>query len=298
MSLPVKDPKKIKHNTKPRDSQAVGNIRSMYKEEMKPKSKHQTRTLQPPVEKLLLPELKSDGSLRFPWAARLIPQSRNLYRAASPTYRLDSTPEVSIPSKVLKLGPKNKDEYIIGKFHRCSLPPSAFVFHSTNALEGPSATDPIPALQSKAEAAHDVPSGPSHASENLSLLIMTTTPNHCAFESPSRFTVLGDGDEVEIEPPSSLSLTRGGRESKPPIKYQNMEWQTIRGRGKRGCRGHGSYHLLLSLLPLMASLISTFVSLVWDSIHHEASFMQTLPNYKTLVLSCNNLLGVCPQFWG
>ncbi|CAN6816252.1 unnamed protein product, partial [Brassica oleracea] len=36
--------------------------------------------------------------------------------------------------------------------------PPAFVFHSTNALEGPSATDPIPALQSKAEAAHDVPS--------------------------------------------------------------------------------------------------------------------------------------------
>ncbi|CAF2097010.1 BnaA05g13260D [Brassica napus] len=71
---------------------------------------------------------------------------------------------------------------------------------------------------------------------------VTTKPNHCAFESPSRFTVLGDGDEVEIEPPSSLSLTRGGRESKPPIKYQNMEWQTVRGRGKRGCRGRGSYH--------------------------------------------------------
>ncbi|KAF3585111.1 hypothetical protein F2Q69_00031007 [Brassica cretica] len=66
---------------------------------------------------------------------------------------------------------------------------------------------------------------------------VTTTPNHCAFESPSRFTVLGDGDEVEIEPPSSLSLTRGGMESKPPIKDQNMEWQTVRGK-----RGRGSYH--------------------------------------------------------
>lgn len=26
------------------------------------------------------------------------------------------------PSKVLMLGPENKDEYIIGKFHKCSLP--------------------------------------------------------------------------------------------------------------------------------------------------------------------------------
>ncbi|CAF2183117.1 unnamed protein product [Brassica napus] len=55
----------------------------------------------------------------------------------------------------------------------------------------------------------------------------------------SRFTVLGDRDEVEIEPPSSLSLTRGGRESKPPIKYHNIEWQTVLGRGKRG---RSSYH--------------------------------------------------------
>lgn len=184
--------------------------------------------------------------------------------------------------------------------------PPAFVFQSTNALEGPSATDPIPVLQSKAEAAHahDVPYGPSHALEvclgnpmiitsssssqslhekpvdphnsvtTFTTLIdsksipidtpimestpsniinneviesivvdpVTTTPNHRAFESPSRFTVLGDGDEVEIEPPSSLSLIRGGRESKPPIKYQNMEWHTVRGRGKRGRRGRGSYH--------------------------------------------------------
>ncbi|CAG7876633.1 unnamed protein product, partial [Brassica rapa] len=93
----------------------------------KPKSKHLTRTLQPPIEKLLPPELKPDGSLRFLWAARLSPQSRNLYRAATPTYRIDGTPEVSIPSKVLKLGPENKDEYIIGKFHRCSLPPGGLV---------------------------------------------------------------------------------------------------------------------------------------------------------------------------
>lgn len=83
-----------------------------------PKSKHPTRSLQLPIEKLPPPELKADGTLRFPWAARLSPQSRILFRAATPTYRLDGTPELSIPSKVLKLGPENKDEYVIGKFHK------------------------------------------------------------------------------------------------------------------------------------------------------------------------------------
>ncbi|KAF8090579.1 hypothetical protein N665_0472s0012 [Sinapis alba] len=489
----------------------------------KPKSKHTSRTLQPPVEKLPLPELKADGSLRFPWAARLSPQSRNLYRAASPTYRLDGTPEISIPSKVLKLGPENKDEYIIGKFHKCSLPPGglvhavvnriwgrsckisckkisessfmfhiphestrhwviqrgvwhiddcllfvlpwtpegsfkileistlpvwvnlknipdccysrlgishiasglgepilthkprldptsmgeakvliemeldrdfpklialddkqgsiflvdvdytwipsmcekcgnlghkekrcllsskpadepilppqtvvisseipvvdidrilqqgdtsiplspaiptpghgAFVFQSINDSEGPATTDLTHALQPNVEVAQDIPSGPSDTSEvctrnsttltlssslsqqekpsdphnsvitsitlvdsqstpidtpimdlypsgiinnevQESLVVdhVTTTPKHCVFESPSQFTVLEDVDEVEIEPSSSLSLTRGGRESKPPTKYQNLEWKTVRGRGKRGRGGRGSRH--------------------------------------------------------
>ena len=70
----------------------------------KPKSKHPTRSLELLVAKLPPSELKADGTLRFPWAVRLSPESRNLYRAASPTYRLDGTPEVSIPSKVLKQG--------------------------------------------------------------------------------------------------------------------------------------------------------------------------------------------------
>lgn len=43
-----------------------------------PKSKYPTRSLQLPVEKLPPPELKADGTLRFPWAAGLSPQSRNL----------------------------------------------------------------------------------------------------------------------------------------------------------------------------------------------------------------------------
>ncbi|XP_048611693.1 uncharacterized protein LOC106393315 [Brassica napus] len=82
------------------------------------------------------PELKADGTLRFPWAARLGPQSRNMYREASPTYRLDGTPEVSIPSKVFRLGPENKDEYVIGKFHKCYLPPGGLVHVVVNRLWG------------------------------------------------------------------------------------------------------------------------------------------------------------------
>ena len=77
--------------------------------------------------------------------------------------------------------------------------------------------------------------------ETLVVGHLTTTLNPCAFESSSRFTVLRDVDEVVLEPASSLSLTRGGSETKPPTKFQNMEWKTVRGRGKRGC-GRGSYH--------------------------------------------------------
>ncbi|CAG7909021.1 unnamed protein product, partial [Brassica rapa] len=283
----------------------------------KPKSSHQTRTLQLPVEKLPSPELKADGKVRFPWAARLSPQSRNLYRAATPTYRLDGTPQISIPSKVLKLGPENKDEYIIGKFHRCTLPPddrsdipvvdidvilqqrdsmtaksspngnpttpkvledkdivepsqqpllvvdhgasanhsyhSDFDQETSNTLSG--TRSPSSHLQHKKPAtmlmAVTIPSTlimesfPSNITNSVALGssgvgAFITSPVHCAFESP-HFTVLGDDvDEVEIEPSSQFSLTRGGRESKAPIKYHNMEWKTVRGRGKRDRRGRGS----------------------------------------------------------
>ncbi|CAG7875342.1 unnamed protein product, partial [Brassica rapa] len=52
-----------------------------------------------PVSKLPPPDLKEDGSLRFPWAARMNPASRNLFRASRPTFRLDGTPEIIIPTK-------------------------------------------------------------------------------------------------------------------------------------------------------------------------------------------------------
>ncbi|CDY41363.1 BnaA01g31560D [Brassica napus] len=60
------------------------------------------------------------------------------------------------------------------------------------------------------------------------------------FESPSRFTALGDVEEAPDEPMSSLGLTKGLREIRPPKKFQDLEWKTARGRGKRGCRGRGN----------------------------------------------------------
>ncbi|KAG5414550.1 hypothetical protein IGI04_002117 [Brassica rapa subsp. trilocularis] len=256
---------------------------------------------------------KTDGSLCFPWAARLSPQSRNLYRAATPTYRLDGTPEVSIPSKVLRLGPENKDEYIIGKFHKCSLPPGGLIHAVVNRIWGRNCkinsddseihTTAKKGLQSEADIMQplhssdivldhhvtdtttaSLPSSPltqqvthtaslnffktlptliDSSSTPITTLIMesspstfintevqgtyvvdplTITPMSCVFESPSRYTLLGDGDEAETGASCSLSLTRGTREIKPPAKYQDMDWKTVRGRGKRGRRGRGSHH--------------------------------------------------------
>ena len=89
-----------------------------------------------PVQKIPVLELKNDGTLRFPWAARMNPATRNLYRATKPTFRLDGTPQVSIPSQVLTLGPENKKEYVIGRFHRCSLPPGGLIHVVVNRLWG------------------------------------------------------------------------------------------------------------------------------------------------------------------
>ncbi|KAF2590344.1 hypothetical protein F2Q70_00039616 [Brassica cretica] len=61
---------------------------------------------------------------------------------------------------------------------------------------------------------------------------LTTTPSFCAFESPSRYALLGDGNEAETGASCSLSLTRGARETKPPVKYQDMEWKTFAGENK------------------------------------------------------------------
>ncbi|KAG2268751.1 hypothetical protein Bca52824_063306 [Brassica carinata] len=88
------------------------------------------------MEKLPPHVLKEDGSLRFPWATRMNQSSRNFFRAAEPTYRLDGTPQVTIPSNVLRLGPENKEEYIVGQFHRCTNLPGGLIHDVLNRLWG------------------------------------------------------------------------------------------------------------------------------------------------------------------
>ena len=50
-----------------------------------------------------------------------------------------------------------------------------------------------------------------------------------------------DRDEFLSDTTANLSMSRGGRPIKPLQKYQDMDWKTIRGKGKRSRRGRG-YH--------------------------------------------------------
>lgn len=47
---------------------------------------------------------RKEDDLRFPWAAKMNPASRNLYRATKPEYLEDGMPKVTIPSHVLLQG--------------------------------------------------------------------------------------------------------------------------------------------------------------------------------------------------
>lgn len=94
---------------------SIGEVTTTGRKHMKGKAMFPEKAISNlPVVKIPPPVLKDDGSLRFPWAARMNQSSRNLFRAAEPTYRLDGTPQLTILSKVLCLGPENKEEYIIG----------------------------------------------------------------------------------------------------------------------------------------------------------------------------------------
>ncbi|WZZ28362.1 uncharacterized protein LOC125579981 [Brassica napus] len=68
---------------------------------------------------------------------------------------------------------------------------------------------------------------------------LNTSAQVSEFQSPSRFAVLGDVDMAPDETTSSLGFTRG-RESRPPIKFQDLVWKTTQGRGKHGRRGRGN----------------------------------------------------------
>ncbi|KAG7640667.1 Zinc finger CCHC-type [Arabidopsis suecica] len=72
-------------------------------------------------------EATKEDNVRFPWAAKMDPAARNLYRATSPEFMEDGTPKVTIPSHVFLQGLVNQKEYVLGQFYRCSPPPGGLI---------------------------------------------------------------------------------------------------------------------------------------------------------------------------
>ncbi|CAN7033271.1 unnamed protein product [Brassica rapa subsp. trilocularis] len=68
------------------------------------------------------------------------------------------------------------------------------------------------------------------ASDPLKMTPLSTESIQDVSNMESDFHITKQMDEVG-------SMTRGGRLIKPTQKYQNMGWMTVRGKGKRGCRG-------------------------------------------------------------
>ncbi|KAH0853085.1 hypothetical protein HID58_093458, partial [Brassica napus] len=52
-----------------------------------------------PVQKIPVAELKEDETLKFSWAARMDPATKNLYGAAKPIFLFDRTPQIKISSQ-------------------------------------------------------------------------------------------------------------------------------------------------------------------------------------------------------
>ncbi|KAL0740558.1 hypothetical protein Bca4012_082071 [Brassica carinata] len=79
------------------------------------------------------------------------------------------------------------------------------------------------------------------ASGNNSLAF-TQSPIHDSLsrdQTDQQTTEQDDRDGSLSDATANLSMSRGGRPIKPLQKYQDMEWITIRGKGKRGRRGRG-----------------------------------------------------------
>ncbi|CAH8359788.1 unnamed protein product [Eruca vesicaria subsp. sativa] len=158
-----------------------------------PKDKHPSRTIQPPIEKLPPPELKADGSLCFPWAARLSPQSRNLYRAATPTYH----------GGVLE--PQKHTKEIEGLLSELEITPALQpTFQQENPTASPNFDLTLSTLVDSRSTPITAPimdSSPStvintEVCETLVVDPLTTSRTSFAFESPSQFKELEDVDEV------------------------------------------------------------------------------------------------------
>ena len=72
-------------------------------------------------------------------------------------------------------------------------------------------------------------------------LAFTPTHDSLSHNHTEQPNVQDDEDGVMSDAMANLNTSRGGRPIKPFQKYQDMDWNTIREKGKRGRRGRG-YH--------------------------------------------------------
>ncbi|KAH0858447.1 hypothetical protein HID58_086708 [Brassica napus] len=196
-----------------------------------------------PVQKIPVSELKYDGTLRFPWAARMSPATRspatrNLYRAAKPTFRLDGAPQVSIPSQVLSTPPHFPAHSLIATTQK----DSSTVSHSSlDAKSIPAATL---AGSSSAPTFHKIMDNvPSDIIISEGIKLSGNDPLTMTLHSSESNQELGDIESdfcITEQMDEFGSMTRSGRLVKSTQKYQGNEWFTVRGKGKRGRRGRSS----------------------------------------------------------
>lgn len=90
---------------------------------------------------------RKEDNVRFPWAAKVDPAARNLYRAAEPLFLDDGTPKVIIPKHVLLQGVENQRDYILGQFFRCVPPPGGLIHAVLNKIWGRKCTISIKKLE-------------------------------------------------------------------------------------------------------------------------------------------------------
>lgn len=73
-------------------------------------------------------------------------------------------------------------------------------------------------------------------------LASSHSPEHGSpFSNQIDYNEQDDGDGFMSDATANLTMSRGGRLIKPLQKFQDMEWKTVRGRGKQGRRGRGYY---------------------------------------------------------
>ncbi|KAF2563154.1 hypothetical protein F2Q70_00015110 [Brassica cretica] len=164
-------------------------------------------------------------NVEYTWIPSMCERCGNLGHKAKRCLLPSTTAQVAAPS-IDTCSEKHITE-IEGLVYELGITPALQpTLEQENSTASPNSVTTLPILIDSQSTPITTPIMESHPSiitntkvcETLVVDPLTTSSNLCAFESSSRFEVLGDVDEVVTEPSSSLSLTRGGRETKLPIK--------------------------------------------------------------------------------